>query len=172
MSQKNNLVDVKKETDTPVLFNTAYCRNASKFSNPGSDEYYTYRRVVDDNTKLVTCVKDKKYNIYKEIQEAVVGSTLKELIIKYENMPEGTPSPFVGDDDETHYIKNDLDLPENDISKKNWLDKTKKVIKKVEGALNKKKDKNAVDKKLVDTDKDEKLPDDKKQGDVKKDETK
>lgn len=59
--------------------------NVSVPSESGKAEYDVYERFVDNKTGEVSLRVVKTLNRYDEIQEAGVGTTLQELIDKYES---------------------------------------------------------------------------------------
>ncbi|UZQ29490.1 MAG: hypothetical protein OHM56_10000 [Spiroplasma phoeniceum] len=59
--------------------------NVSDSSVSGDSLYNVYERVVNKNTGEVSLIVNKVLDLYNEIQEAGIGTTLQELIDKYES---------------------------------------------------------------------------------------
>ncbi|WP_338967387.1 hypothetical protein [Spiroplasma endosymbiont of Lonchoptera lutea] len=57
--------------------------NVSIPSESGKAEYKIYERVISKDTGKVSLRVSKEANMYNEIQEAGVGTTLNEMIDKY-----------------------------------------------------------------------------------------
>lgn len=67
-----------------MAFFTQY-NNITKPTIAGEEETTEYQRIQNEKTKEWTLKPIGKRNIYNEIQEAGIGSSLKEMIIKYQN---------------------------------------------------------------------------------------
>lgn len=59
--------------------------NVSDSSVAGDSLYNVYERVINKNTGEVSLRVSKVLDLYNEIQEAGIGTTLQELIDKYES---------------------------------------------------------------------------------------
>jgi hypothetical protein len=59
--------------------------NVSVPSESGTSEYGVYERFVNKDTGEVSLRLVKKMDRYSDIQEAAIGTTLQELIAKYES---------------------------------------------------------------------------------------
>lgn len=67
-----------------MKFHTQY-NNKRTPTNAGKEEFEEYQRIQNEHTKEWTLKAIGKRNIYNEIQEAGIGTSLKEMIIKYQN---------------------------------------------------------------------------------------
>lgn len=67
-----------------MKFHTQY-NNKITPTNAGQEETTEYQRIQNEHTKEWKLKAIGKRNIYNEIQEAGIGTSLKEMIIKYQN---------------------------------------------------------------------------------------
>lgn len=67
-----------------MKFHTQY-NNKRTPTNAGQEETIEYQRIQNEHTKEWKLKEIGKRNIYNEIQEAGIGTSLKEIITKYQN---------------------------------------------------------------------------------------
>lgn len=99
----------------------------------GEEETTEYQRVLNEKTKEWTLKPIGKRNIYNEIQEAGIGSSLKEMIIKYQNDEidtfENRTSSYI---DTTTIPENKIEYEEHIKNLEQQINETKNKIKEQE----------------------------------------
>lgn len=102
-------------------------------TNAGNEEITEYQRIQNEHTKEWTLLPIGKRNIYNEIQEAGIGTSLKEIITKYQNNEidtlENNQNNYI---DTTTLPENKIDFEEHIKNLEQQINETKNKIKEQE----------------------------------------
>lgn len=115
-----------------MKFHTQY-NNKRTPTNSGEEETTEYQRTQNEHTKEWKLKEIGKRNIYNEIQEAGIGTSLKEMIIKYQN----NEIDEIGTNqknyiDTTKLPENKIDFEEHIKNLEQQINETKNKIKEQE----------------------------------------
>lgn len=115
-----------------MKFHTQY-NNKITPTNAGKEEITEYQRIQNEHTKEWKLKPIGKRNIYNEIQEAGIGTSLKEMITKYQNdeidQLGNNQNNYI---DTTTIPENKIDFEEHIKNLEKQINETKNKIKEQE----------------------------------------